>query len=400
MNHSLIGRVGARTAAGGSGFAACPEPDLQERGALQPIPQVAPWFDEAELQSVVRVLRDGWITEGPASAAFAGRLNELVGVPYGAFAPNGTLALTLGLLALGIGPGDEVLVPDTTFIGSATSVVLAGARPVFVDVEPATYQLDVERAAERLSPRTRAVMPVHLYGTACDMEAVLGFAASHGLKVIEDAAQGIGVTFRGRHVGSFGDVGCFSFFADKTITTGEGGYVACRDPEIYERLRSLRNQGRRDRGSFVHPEVGFNFRITDLQAALGLAQLDRLPAIVERKVALHERYRSGLAGLPQVRLLGAAPEATLVPFRCVLMADAVAELAEHLEAGGVQTRPVFHPLHRQPCFAGSDVARGGADDDFPNAMEASRKGLCLPVFPTMTDEQVDGIVELICGFYG
>lgn len=366
---------------------------------MKTIPQVSPWLEEPEIQSVVRTLQDGWVTEGPASSAFSASLNELVGVPYGVFAPNGTLALALGLMALGIGPGDEVLVPDTTFIGSATSVVLVGATPVFVDVEPESFQFDARRAVAQLSPRTRAIMPVHLYGTACDMEAILGFAGRHGLKVIEDAAQGIGVTYRGRHVGSFGEVGCFSFFADKTITTGEGGYVTCRDPEIHERLLYLRNQGRLERGSFVHPAIGFNFRITDMQAAIGQAQLARLPDIVERKTALHERYRAGLAGIPQVRLLGAARDANLVPFRCVLMAEDATDLAARLEAEGVQTRSVFYPLHRQPCFAGPAEAEGIDDGRFPNASEAHRKGLCLPIFPTMTDEQVARIVALIRDFY-
>jgi perosamine synthetase len=361
------------------------------------IPQISPWLDEEAAEAVAAVVRSGWITEGPATHDFGERLNALIGVPYGVFAPNGTLALTLGLLALGIGPGDEVLVPDITFIGSASAIILAGATPVFTEVDGQCFQIDVERARDRLTPRTKAVMPVHLFGTACNMHDLRRFVSEHGLAMIEDAAQGIGVTFDGRHVGSFGDVGCFSFFADKTITTGEGGYVACRDDGIYERLRLLRNQGRLDRGSFVHPSIGFNFRLTDLQSALGLVQLNRLPRIIERKTAIIGQYRERLAAVPEVRLLGAAPEANHVPFRCVLIVDQPHALMDYLAERGIQPRSSFYPLHRQPSLKESSHGRISSDlfDDgkYPNAIFSWDHGVCLPVHPTLTDDEVD----IICG---
>src|SRR5262249_23604308 len=194
------------------------------------------------------------------------------------------------------------------------------------EVDDQTFQIDLAHAETRIGPRTRAIMPVHLFGTSSDMPTVCGFADRHGLQVIEDAAQGIGVSVAGKPVGSFGDGGCFSFFADKTITTGEGGYVACRDPRVFDRLRLLRNQGRLDRGSFIHPAVGYNFRMTDVQSAIGLVQLDRLPRIVQRKQELLALYREGLSHLPEIRVLGAAEGANHVPFRCVLMTDRVREL--------------------------------------------------------------------------
>ena len=300
-----------------------------------------PWLAAEEEAAVTAVLRSGWLTEGQLTRSFGERLNHLTGAPYGVFAPDGTLALTLGLLALGIGAGDEVLVPDITFVASATAVLLAGAQPVFVDVLNESYQFDVDAARTRLTGRTRALMPVHLYGSPCDMHAVGAFAAEHGLRVIEDAAQGIAVQFDGRHVGAIGDVGCFSFFADKTITTGEGGYVACRDSAVYERLCYLRNQGRIDRGSFVHPAIGFNFRITDLQAAIGLAQLDRLDAIVARKRAVYARYVDQLRDLPQVRFLGRHPLGNHVPFRVVLLAEQAHELMAWLAEQSVQSWSFF-----------------------------------------------------------
>ncbi|MEX0921388.1 MAG: DegT/DnrJ/EryC1/StrS family aminotransferase [Rhodovibrionaceae bacterium] len=371
--------------------------------APQIIPQMDPWLGEEELEGVTRVLAAGWITEGREAEAFAESLRGLIGAPYGVLAPNGTLALALALMALEIGPGDEVLLPDTTFIGSATAVALSGATPVFADVEPDGYQIDVARAERHLTGRTRAIMPVHLYGTACDMDGVTAFAARHGLRVIEDAAQGIGVSYRGEevsgHVGSLGDAGCFSFFADKTVTTGEGGFVACRDPAVFDRLLHLRNQGRAERGSFVHPEIGFNFRITDLQAAVGRAQLAKLPEIVARKTALHAAYRAALSDIPELRILGAAPGAGLVPFRCVLIAERAAALGGYLTARGVQVRGFFYPLHRQPCFAGAGSAARN-DALYPNAIHGYEHGLCLPIFPQLAGEQVAEIAALIRAFYG
>jgi perosamine synthetase len=361
------------------------------------IPQVVPWIGDEEKESVARVMEDNWLTEGPRSRAFAEKLNQLIGGPYGVFAPNGTLALALGLMGLGIGPGDEVIVPDCTFAGSATSVLLAGGRPVFVDVEEETFQIDVTRAARAVTAKTKAIMPVHLMGTSADMAGVMAFAARYGLKVIEDAAQGIGVTYRDRHVGSIGDVGCFSFFADKTMTTGEGGFVTCRDEAVYERLRLLRNQGRPHSGVFVHPMVGFNFRITDLQAAIGLAQLAKLPEIIARKTANFALYHELLADQPHVRLLGAAAGSNHVPFRCTLMCDDVAGLSEHLAANQVETRGFFYPLHKQPCF----IDLFGEEDDalFPVSMRAYERGMCLPIYPTMAAADIRRIAAVIQSFY-
>lgn len=367
------------------------------------IPQTRPTLGAEELTELQGVIGDTWLTEGPRSAAFASRLNELTGSPYGVFAPNGTLALVLGLLALGIGPGDEVIVPDTTFIGSANAVVMVGATPVLVDVDPLYFGICPERAAAAVTDRTRAVMPVHLFGGMADMTAIMALAERHGLLVIEDAAQALAVDWNGQPAGSIGDVGCFSFFADKTITTGEGGYVTCRDAEVFDRLRLLRNQGRYDRGSFIHPAIGYNFRITDLQAAIGLAQLDRLEALVAGKLRVLSRVRDGLADIDELRVIGPRPGSTFVPFRTVLIGDHMAGLTAHLESAGIQTRSFFYPLHRQPCFTEAAERAGGAarldDALFPNAIRGFDQGLCLPVFPSLTDPEIDYMIAAIRRFY-
>lgn len=363
------------------------------------IPQIRPWLGDAERDAVTEVLASGWITEGRVAEAFGAELNALMGAEHGVFAPNGTLALALGLMALDIGPGDEVLVPDTTFAGSATAVLLAGATPVFVDVESATYQFDVTRAEAAITPRTRAVMPVHLYGGLCDMDAVVAFAQRHGLRVIEDAAQAVGVSRSGRHAGTMGDVGCFSFFADKTITTGEGGYVVCRDLAVHQRLLFLRNQGRLRRGSFVHDEIGYNFRITDIQAAMGLAQLRRLDAIVAAKRAHQIAYRDAFADVAEVRVLHGAPEDGFVPFRCVLMAERAHDLMAWLEMRNIEVRTVFTPLHRQPCFIDHPGVATGPNLAFPNADHAYEHGVCLPMFAELTPAQIACVAAAVVEFY-
>jgi len=305
------------------------------------IPQMQPWLGVEEANAAAAVILDNWISEGPKCAEFSSQLNSLIEVPYGVFAPNGTFALILGLMALGIEAGDEVLVPNITFIASANALIQLGATPVFVEVERETFQIDVTKAEHLVNQHTKAIMPVHLYGSSCNMNAVINFASKHRLLIIEDAAQGIGVKYYGKHVGGFGDVGCFSFFADKTITTGEGGYVVCKDKIIYEKLCFLRNQGRLHRGSFLHPEIGYNFRITDIQAAIGLVQLAKLSKIVERKTEIMSRYVNKLSNISQVRILGFEPGSTFVPFRCVLIADRAHELMIYLEKEGISARGFF-----------------------------------------------------------
>lgn len=362
------------------------------------IPQMRPWLGEEEQVAAAQVLASGWISEGPRAAALAERLNALIGVPYGVFAPNGTLALYLALLAAGVGPGDEVIVPDITFIASANAVLFAGATPVFVDVEPETFQIDLAAARAAITARTRAIMPVHLFGLAAEMDALQALANANKLLVIEDAAQGIGVRYRGRHVGGLGTLGCFSFFSDKTITMGEGGYVVCHDAAIYERLRLLRNQGRIDRGQFVHPAVGMNLRITDIQAAVGLVQLDKLEQIIERKRVILGWYAEGLRGLECVRLLAAPAHIASVPFRTVLIAERAEALMAYLEAHGVQPRAFFYPLHRQPCFAHLDPGRLD-DSRFPNATYAAKRGIMLPTYPELCEGEVAYICESVREFY-
>lgn len=358
------------------------------------VPQFVPFLGEEEARSTAECVRSGWITEGPLSALFVDEIKKLAGVKYGVLAPNGTLALYLALKATGVGPGDEVLVPDLTFVASATAVVMAGARPVFVDVDQhAQMSSSAAGASIRIGGPYKAVMPVHLYGSAC--AAVAGYAPS--TVVIEDACQALGVEYNGRPCGSLGTASAFSFFADKTITTGEGGFVGTDDEGIYRRLRFLRNQGRENRGSFVHPEIGQNFRMTDLQAAVGLEQLRKMPEIVARKRAIYRAYADRIGSI--VDLLAPSPGSTHVPFRTVAVFKRYADdAAKFLAARGVEPRSCFFPLHRQPCFAGFASDKRHDDRLFPQANWLWDRALCLPTFAGMTEEQIDVVCSAVKDF--
>ena len=367
------------------------------------IPQVSPWLGPDERDAAAATVDDNWITEGPRSAEFVARLLELTGSPYGVLAPNGTLALFLALLALEVGVGDEVIVPDITFMGSATAVALTGATPVFAEVNDRNFQLDLDDCRRVLTPKTRAVMPVHLFGMCTDMHAVMAFAREHGLFVVEDAAQAVGVRYKGQHAGTFGDIGCFSFFADKTITTGEGGFVVCNDEALYEKLRLIRNQGRLDRGSFIHPAVGYNFRMTDLQSAVGLVQLAKLPEIETRKRRILGWYHEELDDEPAVRFLEVEDGSDHTPFRAVVFGDRAHELMAHLAAQEIQPRTFFYPLHQQPCFQYLSREHGGAydlgDEHYKKSIEGYQTAVVLPIFPTLAREQVARIGATIRDFY-
>lgn len=360
------------------------------------VPQFSPWIGQEEYKAIADCFEKNWITEGSKTKEFGEKLLQLTGAQFGVFAPNGTLAIYLGLRAMGIGPGDEVLVPDFTFIASATSIEMTGARPVFVDVNRDNFQIDLSGADKLVTEKTKAIMPVHIYGTVADMSAVMAFAKKHNILVIEDAAQAIGVYRDGKHAGTFGTVGIFSFFADKTITTGEGGFVVTDDEKIYDQLLYLRNQGRKERGSFIHPEIGYNFRMTDLQNAVGLVQLKKLEEIKKRKNHILNLYRELLANTPSITFFKPDEGSDWVPFRVGILVDRAQELMDFLKKYEIEPRTFFYPLHRQPA-----LARFGQNNDanFPNAIFGYEHGICLPTFPSLTDEQIIYICDTIKKFF-
>jgi perosamine synthetase len=358
------------------------------------IPQVDLFFDGAELAAVEESMHKRWLTEGPWCKAFQEAIRARTGSKHVLFAPNGTLGLFLALLGLDLQPGDEVLVPTFTFYGSATAAVFAGLKPVFVDVDPGTFNVRASDFEPAIGPRTRALMPVHIYGQSCDMEGIMALARKHGLKVVEDAAQALGTTLKGRNAGTFGDIGVFSTFSDKVITTGEGGILVTDSDELAGRLALLRNQGRPHAGTFVHPSLGMNFRITDLQAAIGVAQMKKLPQILADRAKKWNLYMEGLKGVGDLEFMQIVPGSTIVPFRFPILTGRRDALAKHLEQRGIQMRGFFYPMHLQPKLKPAVPQR------LPAAERLHERGLCLPVYVNLTDEQIGEITGAIRGFFG
>ncbi|MEA2450938.1 MAG: perosamine synthetase [Thermoleophilaceae bacterium] len=356
------------------------------------IPVFEPTIEEADVAAVVAALRRGEIsgTFGEALPAFEQGFAEYVGARFGVAVSSGTAALQLAVVAHGIGAGDEVLVSAATNIATAVAVVHAGAVPVPVDSEPGTYNLDLELAESLITARTRAIMPVHLFGHPVDMDAVTALAERHGLVVIDDAAEAHGAEVRGRRVGSFEATTCWSFYANKILTTGEGGMVTTSDEQLAERLRALRNlsYGRRER--LMHEDVGFNFRMTGMQAALGLSQLGRIDAVIDAKRALARRYAAALADVPGLSLPTEREWARHVYWMYAVTVDESAglgrvALAAALRERGVDTRSFFCPMNLQPALR---RVPGFRPLPCPVAEAGWERGAYLPSSPGLSEADV------------
>ncbi len=357
------------------------------------ISQVQPFIDLAELELIRSSINERWLTEGPHSKDFLEKITAFTGSKYAVLAPTGTLGLFLGLLALDLPRGSEIVIPSFTFFASASAAVFAGLTPVFVDVDRETYNLDVELVEQAITPKTRAIMPVHIYGQACEIDAVMDIARKHSLMVIEDAAQGFGVSYNGKHTGTFGDVAMISFFADKTITTGEGAVVLTQQEDIYQRLRLLRNQGRPNSGTFIHPALGMNFRMTDLQCAVGLAQMKKFEKIRDKRLHDYQIYENLLKGVGDLQPMKVAEKSTFIPFRYFLTTSHKEQLLEHLEGRGIQGRSFFYPMHLQPPLK---PYRRGVQ---PVSEALYQTGLCLPLHYYLSSGDIEYITNNIKAYF-
>ncbi len=359
------------------------------------IPVCEPVFDGNEASYVEDCMRTGWVSSvGPYVTRFEEMFSAYCGAPYGVAVTSGTTALHLALVALGIGPGDEVIIPDFTLIVSANVVIQTGARPVLVDVDPYTWCIDPAQIEAKITPATKAIMPVHMYGHPCDMVAINEIARRHNLYVIEDCAEAHGSEVNHQRVGGLSDAGCFSFYGNKTLTTGEGGMVVCHDPQLAERLRLLRNQGFRE-PRFVHDTVAFNYRLTNVQAAIGVAQTERADAKIEQKRWIAQTYTELLRGEPDLMLPSEAAWAKSTYWMYgVVLCDGFGSTKEavmqKLKEKGVDTRSFFCPMHLQPVFMnGGASSYPDVSGRYPVSDDLWRRGFYLPTGLGLSYAQIE-----------
>lgn len=363
------------------------------------IPQIKPWIDTSDLDQVVKVINSTYVTENMATLAFEEEIKALTGSKFAISMSNGTVASFVALKSLGIGQGDEVIVPNITFIATATAVIMAGAMPVLCDVDPDFFCLDVKLASKLVTKNTKAIMPVHLYGQPANINEVLDIARENNLFVVEDAAQGVGVHLRDKHVGTFGDVGILSFYGNKTITTAEGGILLTDCSEIAKTAFRLKNHGRSEKGTFIHETIGYNFAFSDLHAALGLGQIAKLAKIIERKNEIREYYISNLSSIyPQIVFPKIVQDSRPVHWFSSILVDDAENLGNYLLTKNIQTRKFFYPLHRQPCFKDSPLVIN-ANAEFSVSENCYRKGLSLPSWYELSDSQLNRVANEILRYY-
>lgn len=362
------------------------------------IVQIEPWVDESELRSLMRVIDSTYLVEHELTREFEAATAQLTGAKHAVAVCNGTMALFTCLKAMGIGRGDEVIVPNFTFIASANAVILAGATPVLCEVREDTFCIDIERAEKLVTSNTKAVMPVHLYGQSANMPAVMAFAERHGLQVLEDAAEGIGVSYDGRHVGTFGQMGILSYYGNKTITCGEGGIILTNDDALAKAAYRVKNYGRDRKGTYIHDTIGFNFSFTDLQAAIGIAQMKKLPAIISKKRQIHDRYVGELRDVKSFRPVFVDPRCEPVFWFTSFQCEQPEGLASFLHQQNIQTRRFFLPLHLQPCYADGDYVCV-AGRDFGVSESIYRQGISLPSSYRLSEVDQTYVIEQIRRFY-
>jgi perosamine synthetase len=357
-----------------------------------------PLVGEKELQYITECIRTNWISsKGKYIEQFEEKFASYCGGKYGITTTSCTTALHLALVCLGIGEGDEVIVPTFTMTASVFPIIYTGAKPVLVDSDPYTWNIDINRIEEKITNRTKAIMPVHMYGHACDMDPILEIAARHNLYVVEDAAEVHGAEYKGRKTGGIGDMGCFSFYANKIITTGEGGMIVTSNSEMADKARRLRDLAHTPQKRFLHDMIGFNYRMTNIQAGMGLAQLERIEEYLNMRRNNASYYNSRLEKVPGITLPPEAKWAKNVYWMyAITLQDEFGmsrdELREALAKRNIETRSFFIPMHLQPCFRDIGLFDG---ESYPVAEELDRTGLFLPSSTGLTQEQKEYICNCI-----
>jgi perosamine synthetase len=362
------------------------------------IPLSRPDISETDIQAVVDVLRTPFLSLGPKLPEFESAFADYVGARFATATSSGTAALHLAVKALGIGRGDEVITTPFSFVASANCVLFEDAVPVFVDIEETTFNLDVALIERQITPRTKAILPVHVFGRPVNIDAILDIAQRHGLRVIEDACEAVGARWRGQRVGSLGDVGVFAFYPNKQMTTGEGGMLVTNDQALDQLFKSLRNQGRGEASAWLqHERLGFNYRLSDINCALGLAQLGRIAEILRQRRGVAEEYRRHLADIEELELpLYDVADGEISWFVYVVRLKGFAraerdEVLRRLKSEGIACNNYFSPLHLQPHLR----RLGYQEGDFPITEAIAASTVALPFYNNLQSEQIRRVSDVL-----
>ncbi|MCL4454975.1 MAG: DegT/DnrJ/EryC1/StrS family aminotransferase [Deinococcus sp.] len=363
---------------------------------LETIPMSSADLDDSDIQAVLAVLRSGRLALGPKTVEFENLMAEYVGVRHAVAVSSGTAALHLLVRALGIGPGYEVLVPSFTFAASVNALLYEGAAPVFVDIEPETYNLDPEDLERKITSRTKAVMAVDVFGHPAEWAAVMDIADRYGLRVIDDSCEALGAEYKGRKIGQFGDAAAFAFYPNKQMTTGEGGIIATNDNEIARLSRSMRNQGRGEMGAWLeHERLGYNYRLDEMSAALGVSQLRRIETFLRKREQVARMYTEQLRGFSWVRPPVVKPHVRMSWFVYVATLTEGLErdpVMREMEAAGVPTRGYFSPVHLQPYIR---ELLGTGPGILPVTEQVARRTIALPFHNNLSSAHVRQTVEML-----
>lgn len=363
------------------------------------IPVCVPLLGERELEYVIDCIKTNWISsKGKYVEEFEEKFAKYCGCKYGITTTSGTTALHLALASIGVGKGDEIIIPAFTMVATAFAIVYCGAKPVLVDAEPGTWNVDVDQIKDKITDRTKVIMPVHIYGHPCDMDPIMKLAKKYDLYVVEDAAEAHGAEYKGKKTGGIGDIGCFSFYANKIITCGEGGMVVTNNKEIAERARPLRNLSfPKEKRIYQHSEVGYNYRMTNIQAAIGLAQFESIDGLAEMRRRNAYLYNEYLRNIEGIRLPMEKEWAKNVYWMySILIEDEFGmsrdELIDKLMEKGIDTRIFFIPMHEQLVFQKMDLFKG---EKYPVAEKLSRKGMYLPSGSGLKEKEIKYICDTI-----
>lgn len=354
------------------------------------IPWAKPHLFGREKDYVLKALSSTWISGGEYVDKFESDFADAIGTKFALTVSNGTSALHLALVALGIGPGDEVIVPGFTFVAPANMVLQTGAQPVYVDIDPQTWCIDINEVEKKITAKTKAIIPVHVYGNVCDVQGLTEIVREHGLFLIEDVAEAMFSKFKGKSAGSFGDAGCFSFQATKTITMGEGGAILTNKKRLADRMRILRSHGMREEKRYWHDVIGYNYRLTNIQAALGYAQLEKRELLIREKKRIHQRYLNNLSGVEGLEFQHIPQEVEPVIWAVAVKIDARCFrgdrdfLIKELMRKNIETRPGFYPFSVMPIYDAPHL---------PVAESVGQSVLSLPSFPSLSDAEIDYICE-------